>query len=59
MRKEKDTPRCTKCGGELEEHPLLRDTRVCRCCEIEFDRNNQRIDWAAAGSKLEQGQMLI
>jgi|GEM_PF-2807691 len=45
MGKEKDILRCANCGGELEMHPLLRDTRVCRQCEIEYDRNNQRIDW--------------
>lgn len=47
MSKERELRRCAKCGGELEEHPLLRDTRVCRQCEIEYDRDNQRIDWEA------------
>lgn len=47
MRSDREVMCCTNCGGELEEHPLLRDTRVCRQCEIEYDRDNQRIDWEA------------
>lgn len=44
---------CAKCGGELEKHPLLRDVMICRCCEIEYDHENRRIEWTSAGRRIE------
>jgi len=37
--------RCDRCGEELEPHPLLLHTWVCRRCEIDYDEDNRRIDW--------------
>ncbi len=43
---EEEVMRCEHCDEELEPHPVLFRTWICRQCEIEYDEDNRQIDWS-------------
>jgi len=56
---DEEVMRCERCGEELESHPVLFHTWICRQCEIEYDDENRRIDWDQIDYQLKKENGLV